>query len=82
MIYKVFRAVTLSVAITGTAPMWAALGLGGTNAAWADVVVTTSEGNDTDDASLNDPSEEEDTRSNTKETCEEVSDANLRLSRC
>lgn len=82
MTFKTLKALAVSALITGATPMWVALGVGGSSTAWADVVVTTSEEDSTDESGLSNPSEEEDVRSNTRETCDEVSDSTTRLSRC
>ncbi len=49
--------------------------------AWADVTITTEEETAVTDSS-SDPAEDEDVRSASEETCDEVTNSHLRVSRC
>lgn len=66
------------LALTGTAPM---AGVLTASAAWADVTVISNDETTTTDTNA-DPAQEEDVRSTSNETCDEVTTDHLRVSRC
>ncbi len=66
------------LALTGTAPM---AGVLTASAAWADVTVISNDETTTTDTTA-DPAQEEDVRSSSNETCDEVTTDRLRVSRC
>jgi hypothetical protein len=68
------------VSLTGAMPM---AGVLTASAAWADVTVIDTTDTSTDSApAADDPANTEDVRPASEETCDEVTDAHLRVSRC
>jgi len=81
MKYLKTRPLILTLALlglTGAAPM---AGVLTASAAWADVTVISNDETTTTDTTA-DPAQEEDVRSSSNETCDEVTTDRLRVSRC